>query len=151
MNAKTDFSVGILRVVRLAGLTRAVAAAAACRHEDCLLVFEKTLIGCRVKRLACARDLVDVRLEDAGDAEVVHRDAENEQVRSLELADKLVGQSEQRVLLRSSRRRRRVHRADKFFRDVRYAIMAEIAVGDGVSGVGLQPGLDELARNLTRV
>ena len=90
-------------------------------------------------------------LKPAGDAEIVHRQAEDEEVGGEQLVDQLLARPQERVLLVRSGLGRRVDRGDHRFGDERDGVVADVPVGDDVAGVGGEPGVDELLRQLPRV
>lgn len=95
--------------------------------------------------LVDAGDLVDPELEDGGDAEVVHGDAEDELVGGKELCDEGVGEGDAVVLGRGAAFFRGVDGSDPGGVDGGEVAGIEVAGDDLAVGVGGFPVLDELA------
>ena len=75
-----------------------VAGIAACDDDDRTLACGQRLVrrrfvsGLELERTADAYDLIDIRLQRCGNAEVVHRRAQDEYVRSEEFIDQCIAQ-----------------------------------------------------------
>jgi hypothetical protein len=144
-------TVGLHEVERLCRRSGAVSSAG--RHQEGQLFACQQALWSAIrirKRDADTRNLVDPKLQHAGNAEVVHGHSNRPLVSRLKLGHQLVRELQHRFLLRRSRVRGCVCRRHPLGGDGRDRCGRQVTCYDGASRIGLLPVVDEGFREVAR-